>query len=122
MRPGADGEQIVLSALEFDVVCEAEGLTGRRHAVLTVPSPGATHTERARLVAQAWADLRARRLAEPGKDRLDEDVADLLVLLDRPQLSVDLRIWAPDRSIRAAGSANGNAGLVTVVDLSLIHI
>ncbi|GAA3355548.1 ESX secretion-associated protein EspG [Saccharopolyspora gregorii] len=121
VRPGADGEQIVLSALEFDVACESEGLTARRHAVLTVPSPGATHTERARLVAQVWADLRARRLAEPGTDRLDEDFADLLVLLDRPQLSVDLRIWAPDRSIRALGSANGGAGLVTVVDGDVVE-
>lgn len=122
MRPGADAEPIVLSALEFDVACESEGLTERRHIVLTVPSPGATHTERADLVAQVWSQLRARALAEPDADRLDEEFADLLVLLDRPQLAVDLRIWAPERSIRALGSANGNAGLVTIVDGDVVEL
>ncbi|WP_243792785.1 ESX secretion-associated protein EspG [Saccharopolyspora gloriosae] len=122
MRPGADAEPIVLSTLEFDVACESEGLTERRHIVLTVPSPGATHTERAELLSQVWPQLRSRKLAEPGKDRLDEDFADLLVLLDRPQLAVDLRIWAPDRSIRALGSANGNTGLVTIVDGDVVEL
>ncbi|MFR9731320.1 ESX secretion-associated protein EspG [Saccharopolyspora sp. MS10] len=122
MRPGADGETVVLSATEFDVVCEAEGLTERRHVVLTVPSPGATHDERAELLARVWPGLRSRGLAEAATDRVEEDFADLLVLLDRPRLAVDLRIWAPDRSIRALGSANGSAGLVTVVDGDLVEL
>ena len=62
MRPGADGDPVVLSTAEFDVVCEAERLTDHRHVVLEVPSPGATYTERAELEAKAWAQLRARGL------------------------------------------------------------
>ncbi|GAA4619498.1 ESX secretion-associated protein EspG [Saccharopolyspora hordei] len=111
----------MLTALEFDVVCEAEKLTEHRHIVLDVPSPGVTYTERAELVQQAWASLRAKRLAESARDRLDVDFADLVGLLDRPQRSVDVRIWA-DRSIRALASANGSAGLLTIVDGDVVEM
>nr|WP_218888853.1 ESX secretion-associated protein EspG [Saccharopolyspora hordei] len=110
-----------MTALEFDVVCEAEKLTEHRHIVLDVPSPGVTYTERAELVQQAWASLRAKRLAESARDRLDVDFADLVGLLDRPQRSVDVRIWA-DRSIRALASANGSAGLLTIVDGDVVEM
>ncbi|MFI0468114.1 ESX secretion-associated protein EspG [Saccharopolyspora sp. 5N102] len=121
MRPGAEADPIVLSALEFDVVCEAEKLTERRHIILNVPSPGATYSERAQLVADVWAGLRERRLAEPHRDRVDVDLADLLGLLDRPQRSIDVRIWA-DRSIRALASANGGTGLLTIVDGDIVEL
>ncbi|MDA3643476.1 ESX secretion-associated protein EspG [Saccharopolyspora indica] len=121
MRPGAEADPIVLSTLEFDVVCEAEKLTEHRHIVLDVPSPGTTYTERAELVSEAWASLRAKRLAEAARDRLDVDFADLVGLLDRPQRSVDVRIWA-DRSIRALASANGSAGLLTIVDADVVEL
>ena len=111
----------MLSALEFDVVCEAEKLDERRHIVLGVPSPGATYTERARFVADAWAGLRSRGLAEGHRDRVDVDLGDLLVLLDRPQRSIDVRIWA-DRSIRALASANGGNGLLTIVDGDVVEL
>lgn len=81
MRPGAEADPIVLSTTEFDVLCEAERLTDHRHVVLDVPSPGATYTERAEIVAQTWASLRSRRLAQPHRDQVDEDLGDLLVLL-----------------------------------------
>jgi hypothetical protein len=121
VRPGAEADPIVLSALEFDVVCEAEKLTERRHVILTVPSPGATHTERAELVAGVWAGLRKRRLAEANRDRVDIDFGDLLGLLDRPQRSIDVRIWA-DRPIRALASANGGTGLLTIVDGDIVEL
>ncbi|GAA2779597.1 ESX secretion-associated protein EspG [Saccharopolyspora taberi] len=121
MRPGAEGDPVLLSALEFDVVCEAEKLAERRHIVLSVPSPGTTYTERARLVADAWASLRSRGLAEAHRDRVDVDLGDLLVLLDRPQRSIDVRIWA-DRPIRALASANGGEGLLTIVDGDVVEL
>lgn len=121
MRPGAEGQSLVLSPLEFDVVCEAEKITDYRHIVLDVPSPGATHTARAELVTQAWSGLRERGLAERQRDRVDADLGDLLGLIDRPQRSIDLRIWA-DRSIRALASANGRAGLLTIVDGDIVEL
>lgn len=121
MRPGADGEPITLSTLEFDVVCESEALTDRRHIVLDVPSPGRTHTERAGLVAEVWPQLRSRQLAESRRDRVDPDFGDLLVLLDRPKLSLDLRIWA-DRAIRAQAACNGGTGLLTIVDGDVVEL
>ncbi|MFC7340827.1 ESX secretion-associated protein EspG [Saccharopolyspora griseoalba] len=121
MRPGAEADSIYLSALEFDVACEAEKLTDRRHIVLDVPSPGATHTERARLVAGAWDELRRRGLAEAARDRLDVEFADLLALLDRPERGIDLRIWA-DRSIRALACASAGAGVLVIVDGDLVEI
>ncbi|MCI2419239.1 ESX secretion-associated protein EspG [Saccharopolyspora sp. K220] len=121
MRPGAEADPIVLSALEFDVVCEAEKLTDRRHIILNVPSPGATFTERAQLVVDAWEGLRNRRLAEAKRDRVDVDFADLLGLLNRPQRSIDVRIWA-DRPIRALAAANGGTGLLAIVDGDIVEL
>ena len=54
---------MVLSTLEFDVLWESERLP-RKHVALDVPSPGRTHSERARLVAGAMAGLRGRGLVE----------------------------------------------------------
>ncbi|MEV4730812.1 ESX secretion-associated protein EspG [Saccharopolyspora sp. NPDC049426] len=121
MRPGAEAEPIHLSALEFDVVCEAAGFDERRHIILDVPSPGSTYTERAELVAQAWESLRHKRLAETKRDRVEVEFADLLGLLDRPQRSIDVRIWA-DRPIRALACANGGEGLLTVVDGDVVEM
>ena len=80
MRPGAEADSIYLSALEFDVLCEAAGFEDRRHIILDVPSPGTTYTERADLVAQAWESLRHKRLAEAKRDRVEVELADLLGL------------------------------------------
>lgn len=121
MRPGAEADPIVLSTTEFDVLCEAERLTDHRHVVLDVPSPGATYTERAEIVAQTWASLRSRRLAQPHRDQVDDDLGDLLVLLDRPQRSVDVRIWA-DRQIRALAAGNGRAGVLVIVDGDIVEL
>ncbi|MBE9374402.1 ESX secretion-associated protein EspG [Saccharopolyspora sp. HNM0983] len=110
----------MLSSAEFDVVCAAEGRTDRRALVLDVPSPGTTGAERAHLVAQVWSELRARGLAEPGRDRAAPDLADLLAALDRPHRSVDVRIWA-DRPIRAQAAA-GAAAVLAIVDTDLVEL
>lgn len=121
MRPGAEAKSIYLTALEFDVLCEAAGFEDRRHIILDVPSPGTTYAERAELVARAWESLRHKRLAEAKRDRAEVELADLLGLLDRPQRSIDARIWA-DRSIRALACANGGEGLLAVVDGDVVEL
>lgn len=90
-RPPAPSDaRRVLSAVEFDVVWDTLGL-GPTPVVLQLTSPGRTHAERRRIVAAAWAGLRARGLAgaggpEPGLDRL-------VRLLARPAARVELRAW-----------------------------
>lgn len=116
MRPDTVLDKVVLSTMEFDVVCEAEELADRRHIVLDVPSPGATYTERAELVADVWMRLRSRKLADPHRDRVEVEFGDLLALLDRPQRSIDVRVWAAGRMIRALAAVGGGIGLLTIVD------
>lgn len=119
-RPGAVDDPVVLSSAEFDVVCAAEGLTDRRHPVLDVPSPGMTRAERAHLVAQTWRDLRSRGLADPARDRAAPDLADLLAVVERPQCSIDVRIWA-DRPIRAQAGVSG-AAVLAIVDADVVEL
>ena len=106
-------EPTVLSLLEFDVLWENERFP-RRHVALNVPSPGATHTERARLVAETWRALERRGLAERG--RAAPDVTDDLALLAYPRQAVYGFIWAPDRKITLLAASNGGSALMGVVD------
>lgn len=106
------GGSLVLSTLEFDVLWEAEGLP-RRHVALDVPSPGATHTERARLVEQAWESLESRGLAR-GR-RSSAELADLLGLLANPKVSVDVWVWV-ERRISGLAAGSGGQALLGVVD------
>jgi hypothetical protein len=103
---------VKLSALEFDVLWEREGLP-RRHEALDVPSPGKTHTERAQLVAKALAELEARGLAHG--ERASGELVDQLNLLARPQVCVDSWVWT-DREIRALTATSGNQALLAVVE------
>lgn len=89
-------QSVVLSALEFDVLWEAEGLPPR-HVAVDVPSPGATHTERAKLRGRAWDTLRARDLVRRGS--VLPELSDRLHLLARPDLSIDVWVWT-DREIK----------------------
>lgn len=63
-----------LSATEFDVVWCGQG-HGRPPTVLDMPSPGATHAERARIEHDVWAALAkdglADRFGEPARHLLD---------------------------------------------------
>jgi hypothetical protein len=103
---------VVLSALEFDVLWAGQRFP-RRHVVLEVPSPGATHSERAKLEAQAWASLGERGLARG--TRADSELSDQLAVLANPKQSVDVWVWT-DREIRALAASAGNTALLAVVD------
>ncbi|MET0133637.1 MAG: ESX secretion-associated protein EspG [Kibdelosporangium sp.] len=103
---------LVLSALEFDVIWESERLPAR-HVALDVPSPGKTHTERAKLVKETWAALESRGLAESG--RANPELADLLDLLAHPQVCIDGWVWA-GREVKAFASSNGRRAQLAVID------
>lgn len=108
----AVSDSVVVSALEFDVLWESEGLPSR-HVALDVPSPGMTHTERAKLVAQAWTTLEARGLAENA--RAVPELTDRLTLLAHPRVSIDGWVWA-DREIKALAVSAGSDAHLAVVD------
>jgi hypothetical protein len=85
----------------------------RRHPALDVPSPGATHAERADLIARSWDSLRARGLAGGGK--ASSELVDMLNLLAHPALSIDIWVWA-DRTISGLAASVGEQALLGVVD------
>jgi EspG family len=103
----------VLSRLDFDVLWENERFP-RRHVALNVPSPGETHTERARLVQQTWRSLEQRGLAERG--RATPDLSDDLALLAYPMRAVYGFVWTLDRKISLLAASNGGSALMGVVD------
>jgi EspG family len=103
---------VKLSTLEFDVLWERERLPSK-HEALGVPSPGKTHTERAQLVKQAFAELAHRGLADG--ERANPELVDQLNLLARPQVCVDSWVWT-DREIRALTVLNGSQALLAVID------
>ena len=108
---------VVLSALEFDVLWEAQRFP-RRHVALDVPSPGVTLRQRADLVATAWAGLAERGLAHVGtgdRGRAEPELADRLSLLAHPERSVDGWIWT-DREIRCLAVQSGRQAMLGVVD------
>jgi hypothetical protein len=106
-------EPTVLSLLDFDVLWESERFP-RRHVALTVPSPGRTHTERARLVQETWRSLEQRGLAERG--RATPNLSDDLALLAYPRRAVYGFIWTVDRKITLLAASNGGSALMGVVD------
>lgn len=103
---------VVLSALEFDVLWEAERLP-ERHVALDVASPGVTHSERATLVERAWASLAERGLARGGK--ASAELVDMLNLLAHPTVCVDVWVWA-DRQVSGLAAGSGGQALLGVVD------
>ncbi|MFE3176270.1 ESX secretion-associated protein EspG [Amycolatopsis sp. NPDC059090] len=103
---------LVLTALEFDVLWESLDLGGRP-AALAVPSPGRTHTERAELIESVWDSLAQRRLAR-GR-RPSGTVLDQLHLLARPREALDVWVWA-DREIRGRAVSRGSQAVLAVVD------
>ncbi|WP_246365312.1 ESX secretion-associated protein EspG [Kibdelosporangium persicum] len=104
------GEPFTLTPLEFDVLWEHLGL-GDMPLVLQVPSPGQTHTERARLADHAWQSLEAKGLGR--QVSLDPRLADLLHLVSRPRRELDGRLWL-GRSVRLLAAADGEAGVLAV--------
>lgn len=109
---------LVLSALEFDVVWEAEKLPPP-HPALRVPSPGRTHTERRALVEQAWESLASRGLARG--NRAAGNLVDQLNLLVRPKVAIDCWVWT-DREIKGLAVSTGSQALLAVVDLAEVWL
>ncbi len=103
---GPASAQRVLSAVELDVVWDGLGL-GPTPAVLRLDSPGRTHSERRRVVADAWARLRARGLADPRGPEPELDR--LLRLLAAPTERVELRAWGRT-TVRAVAAAHDGTG------------
>lgn len=112
MTETAVGTATVLSSLEFDVLWEAERLPAR-HVALNVPSPGATHSERAELIESAWGSLNERGLAS-GR-RASGDLLDTIGVLANPQACVDVWAWT-DRRISALVASSGGHATLAVVD------
>jgi hypothetical protein len=103
---------IVLSRLEFDVLWEYEKLPPK-HEAITVPSPGRTHTERRRLVAEAFAGLEERGLVD--RERATPELVDKLNLLAYPQLAIDTWVWT-DHRISSLAVVSGSAALLAAID------
>ncbi|OLR91422.1 ESX secretion-associated protein EspG [Actinokineospora bangkokensis] len=96
-----------LSEVEFDLTWEALGLAERPYP-LDVPSFGHTTDERARLRAEVAAALTARGL-RTGED-LDRDLEDQLLLLARPDYSLDcLLSVGADLKVVGAGAGSRTA-------------
>ncbi|SNR67755.1 EspG family protein [Haloechinothrix alba] len=112
MSAASSAGSVVLSALEFDVLWEAEQL-GSRHPALAVPSPGTTHTERAELVEATWPALERRGLAR-GR-RAGGELLDMLAVLARPTVTFDVWVWA-DRRISGLAAGTGDHAMLGVVD------
>ncbi len=102
---------VSLSLLEFDVLTEHLGLE-TMPLVLKVPSPGRTHTERARLVESVWAALDRRGLGQPAG--LDPELDWMLRVLNRPDREVDGRTWF-GRSIRLLAASAGDQHAVLAI-------
>ncbi|MCA1655721.1 MAG: ESX secretion-associated protein EspG [Pseudonocardiaceae bacterium] len=83
-----------LSATELDVVWQAAGF-GALPLVIDVPSPGATHADRAALERRVWTDLVARDLAED-HGHAHWLLADLLGVLAHRGQSYQLRVFGDD--------------------------
>jgi hypothetical protein len=105
-------DTVVLSTLEFDVLWERERLP-RKHEALGVPSPGKTHTERAKIVADTLAGLEKRGLCDG--ERAVPELADQLSLLAHPQVSVDTWVWT-DHRISSLAVMSGSTALLAAVD------
>ncbi|MEV4311784.1 ESX secretion-associated protein EspG [Actinocrispum sp. NPDC049592] len=111
---------ITVSALEFDVLWEHLGLADEMPLAVKVPSPGATHTERRGLVAQAWAEIERRGLGRPVD--LHPAVGQGLNVLARPDREVDGRTWL-GRSVRFLAASRGDDAVLAILadDYVTIH-
>lgn len=101
-------EPITLSALEFDVLWEHLRL-GALPLVVKVPSPGKTFEERAEIETRVWAGLEARGLGRPVE--VNQDIADMLGVLSRPEREVDVRAYV-GRDVRVLAASAGDGAAV----------
>jgi hypothetical protein len=76
--------------------------------VLDLPSPGRTHTERRRLVADVWAALRHRGITAPTGPQPE---LGLLRRLASPAARIELRAWGA-RPLRAVAAGDAEDGVL----------
>jgi len=82
-----------LSTTELDVLWRTAG-HGALPLIIDVPSPGATHAERAGIERRVWTDLAARGLADD--ERPHWRLEDRLETIARRTRSLQLRIFGAD--------------------------
>ncbi|SDN41325.1 ESX secretion-associated protein EspG [Allokutzneria albata] len=95
-----------LSEVELDVLWESACL-GELPLVLDVPSPGATHAERAEVVRRAWAGLAERGVPTA-------TVQGWLRTLAMGRHALELRAWL-DGEVRALLSSEGDTDVLAVL-------
>lgn len=112
-RRTATAAGVILSHLEFDLLWADLGPGGPPPYPFDVPAHGATHAERDDLGVRVFAGLAEAGLTDG--DDVDPALADLVVLLGAPSLSVDALVLgeAPWRLLAAARDA---AGVLAVLD------
>ncbi|MEU8634038.1 ESX secretion-associated protein EspG [Amycolatopsis sp. NPDC048633] len=112
-RRTATAAGVILSHLEFDLLWEDLGPGGPPPYPFDVPAHGATHAERDDLGVRVFAGLTDAGLTDG--DDVDPALADLVVLLGAPTLSVDALVLgeAPWRLLAAVRDA---AGVLAVLD------
>lgn len=101
-----------LSPTELDVVWRASGF-GALPLVIDVPSPGATHAERAAVERLVWTDLLRRELAED-VGQLNWRLHDRLETIARRGRSLELRVFGAD-AIRAILATRGRRNVLGVL-------
>ncbi|SDN42590.1 ESX secretion-associated protein EspG [Allokutzneria albata] len=114
----APAREVVLSALEFDVLWSHLGLPDMP-LVIKVPSPGKTYQERAELERAAWDGIGERGLGRP--IRLDAELERMLEVLALPDREVDGRIWL-GHSVRVLCAARGSDGVLAVLEGSQLKL
>ncbi|TNC23608.1 ESX secretion-associated protein EspG [Amycolatopsis alkalitolerans] len=110
---------VVLSHLEYDLLWEDLDL-GPHPYPLEVPSHGFTMAERDELGARVFETLSQARLIDEHED-VDSRLGEMLVLLARPELSVDAVLFgeAPLRMLAAAGRRQGVLAVLDEGELAL---
>jgi hypothetical protein len=102
-----------LSPAELDVVWRALRLDALP-LVLDVPSPGATHADRAALERRVWVELAERELAD-GHGRPHWRLTDRLETIARRTRSLELRVFGVDTT-RAILATRGRRDVLGVLD------
>ncbi|MEV4150862.1 ESX secretion-associated protein EspG [Amycolatopsis sp. NPDC049691] len=112
-RRTATAAGVILSHLEFDLLWEDLGPGGPPPYPFDVRSHGATHAERDDLGVQVFAGLAEAGLTDG--DDVDPELADLVVLLGSPSVSVDALVLG-EAPWRLLAAARDGAGVLAVLD------
>lgn len=101
-----------LSPTELDVVWRTSGF-GTLPLILDVPSPGATHAERAALESRVWTDLVNRDLADD-HGAPHWRLLDRLATIAQRRRSLELRVFGVD-AVRAILATRGRRSVLGVL-------